>query len=54
MELYSITRVCREFKIPIISYKWVSDDGGTEDWVENCRIGYESFKKTFYNNYIIN
>lgn len=52
MELYSITRVCREFNIPITSYKWVSDDGGTEDWVENCKIGYEQFKQKFYNTYI--
>lgn len=52
MELYSITRVCKEFKTPIISYKWVSDDGGMEDWQNNCRVGYSQFKLEFYNNYI--
>lgn len=52
MELYSITRVCREFGIPIISYKWISDAGGVNDWEENCKIGYDLFKEKFYKTYI--
>lgn len=52
MELYSITRVCREFDIPVVSYKWVSDDGETNDWIENCKIGYQLFKEKFYKTYI--
>jgi adenosylhomocysteine nucleosidase len=52
MELYSITRVCKEFNVPIVSYKWVSDDGGMDDWEKNCRIGYSQFKLEFYNKYI--
>jgi adenosylhomocysteine nucleosidase len=47
MELYSIVKVCKEFDVPIISYKWVSDDGGVDDWKENCKIGYEKFKEKF-------
>ena len=47
MELYSIARVCREMGVPVVAWKWVTDDGEMTDWVENCRIGYESFKKEF-------
>ena len=54
MELYSITRVCKEFKLPIVSYKWVSDDGSMNDWEDNCKIWYSNFKLEFYNNYIAN
>jgi len=47
MELYSVVKVCKEFEVPVISYKWVSDDGGVDDWRENCKIGYDKFKQTF-------
>lgn len=52
MELYSVVKVCKEFNKPVISYKWVSDDGGVEDWKENCKAGFERFKTTFINNHI--
>jgi adenosylhomocysteine nucleosidase len=47
MELYSIVKVCKEFNVPVISYKWVSDDGGVEDWRNNCKVGYSRFKQKF-------
>lgn len=52
MELYSIAKVCREFGTPVISYKWVSDDGGVKDWVENCKSGFDKFSSQFYNTHI--
>lgn len=47
MELYSIAKVCREFNVSIVSYKWVSDDGGVDDWINNCKIGYTKFQENF-------
>lgn len=47
MELYSVAKVCREFNVPIVSYKWVSDDGEAQDWVENCKLGYDKFQERF-------
>jgi hypothetical protein len=27
------------------SYKWISDDGESDDWEANANIGYENFKE---------
>jgi len=47
MELYSIVKVCKEFDVPVVAYKWVSDDGEASDWKENAKIGYKKFQEEF-------
>lgn len=37
MELYGMAKVCRKHGISLSAYKWVSDDGNHQDWLENCR-----------------
>jgi len=51
MELYSIVRVSKEFDVPVVSYKWVSDDGEATDWVDNCKLGYKEFQTQFLLNH---
>ena len=36
MELFAMAKVCRRFSIDLHAYKWVSDDGDHEKWIENC------------------
>jgi adenosylhomocysteine nucleosidase len=50
MELYSIVKVCKEFDVPVVAYKWVSDDGEVSDWKENTKIGYKKFQEEFLTN----
>lgn len=45
METYALAFVCKQREIPFHSYKWTSDDGTPEDWLENCKIGFNNFKK---------
>lgn len=45
MELYSIVRVCKELGVPVVSYKWVSDNADANDWTINYKIGYNLFKE---------
>lgn len=47
MEGYAIAKVCEQEKIPLSIFKWVSDDGNSNDWVANAAVGYENFKKLF-------
>lgn len=51
MEGYSIAKVCKDAKISLSLYKWVSDDGSREDWETNAAIGFEKFKKLFYERF---
>ena len=51
MELYAIAQVCRHYNIPLYSYKWVSDDGNPDDWLENSKIGFQNFKDLFSKNH---
>ena len=37
MELYAIAQVCNKYDIPLISYKWVSDNGDMENWKKKTR-----------------
>lgn len=54
MELYSVVKVCKEFNVPVVSYKWVSDDGNADDWKESVKIGYKKFQEEFLiNSHII-
>lgn len=45
MEGYAIAKVCEQEKIPLSIFKWVSDDGSTQDWKENAAVGYKNFKE---------
>lgn len=47
MEGYSIAKVCKDENISVSLYKWVSDDGSTEDWLPNASKGYNNFKVIF-------
>lgn len=50
MELYSIAQVCQSMGVPLQSFKWVSDDGSSQDWNRNAKMGYDSFEKYIINN----
>ena len=47
MEGYSIAKVCKTEDISVSLYKWVSDDGSSNDWQSNAAIGYNNFKDIF-------
>ncbi len=55
MEAYALAKVCHKFKIPFISYKYISDgadENASENWNDNVRKGNELFKSkilSFYN-----
>tara|TARA_E500000318_G_scaffold95595_1_gene95459 strand:+ start:1441 stop:1971 length:531 start_codon:yes stop_codon:yes gene_type:complete len=44
MEGYAIAKVCKQEKVPLSIYKWVSDDGSSKDWQANAAAGYKNFK----------
>ena len=44
MEAYALAKVCRNFGIDFVSYKYISDDGNADDWEKNCSKGIEEFK----------
>ena len=39
MESYSIAKVCKIFGFDFVAYKFVSDDGNSEEWKENHKNG---------------
>ena len=45
MESYSIAKVCKIFGFDFMAYKFVSDDGNSEEWKENHKTGAEIFLK---------
>jgi adenosylhomocysteine nucleosidase len=45
MECCAIAKVCNLHDINFVSYKWVSDDGDSDSWMESCKIGFEKLKK---------
>jgi adenosylhomocysteine nucleosidase len=47
MEGFALAKVCKDFDIPFHSFKWVSDDGNPDHWMENAAIGYNNFKNEF-------
>lgn len=47
MELYSIVYTCKLKKIPVIAYKWISDDGTPEEWEKSASVGFNLFKTKF-------
>lgn len=51
MELYSIAQVCLSMGISIQSFKWISDDGSSNDWESNASSGFEKFEQ-YIKSYI--
>lgn len=51
MELYSIAKSCEIANKSLYCYKWVSDDGSSQDWKANAALGYKNFKKIIYERY---
>ena len=43
MEAYSIAKVCKIFGFDFVAYKFVSDDGNSDEWKENHKNGAELF-----------
>jgi adenosylhomocysteine nucleosidase len=52
MELYAIAQVCKYYSKPLLSYKWVSDDGNPDKWEENSKLGFDKFEQYFRENFI--
>ena len=49
MELYAIAQVCKYYSKPLLSYKWVSDDGNPDKWEENAALGFDKFENLIKN-----
>lgn len=47
MECYSHAKICKLYDVKFSSYKWVSDDGDYNSWIENCKIGFNNFLDNF-------
>jgi adenosylhomocysteine nucleosidase len=45
MECFAIAKIAKRFNLKFKAYKWVSDNGGGESWLENCKLGFEEVKK---------
>ena len=45
MEAYALASVCEEYKIPFRCFKYISDEGNADQWIENCKKGVELFKE---------
>jgi len=46
MEAYALAKVCHNFDVPFISFKYISDGADTnanDDWEENVSKGIEQF-----------
>jgi adenosylhomocysteine nucleosidase len=52
MEAYSIAKVCKILGFNFLAYKFVSDDGNSEEWKENHKNGDELFLREL--NEVIN
>lgn len=49
MEAYSIAKVCKIFGFDFLAYKFVSDDGNSNEWIENHKNGAELFLQELKN-----
>lgn len=52
MELYSIAWCCMKMNKKLYSYKWVSDDGSSDDWNLNASKGFENFKNIYKDKFL--
>ncbi len=47
MEAYALAKVCHHYKVPFISFKYITDNAdehSPKDWVDNCSDGVREFK----------
>tara|TARA_B100000131_G_scaffold312467_1_gene346589 strand:- start:134 stop:733 length:600 start_codon:yes stop_codon:yes gene_type:complete len=54
MEAYALAKVCRNFDVPFISFKYITDgadDSAHEDWENNLSDGILEFKKKVLDIY---
>jgi len=52
MEGFALAKVCQDFGVEFHSYKWASDDGNPDKWLENAAKGYENFKKILIRDFL--
>jgi len=48
MEAYALAKVCYHYKVPFISFKYITDNADEHsagDWVDNCSDGVSEFKE---------
>ena len=48
MEAYALAKVCRYYKVPFISFKYITDNANEhspKDWRDNCSDGVSEFKE---------
>jgi adenosylhomocysteine nucleosidase len=48
MEAYALAKVCHHYKVPFISFKYITDNAdehSADDWVDNCSDGVREFKE---------
>ena len=53
MEAYALAKVCRDYDIPFISFKYITDNvnqHSSKDWEENCSDGVQLFKSEVLSN----
>ena len=53
MEAYALAKVCRDYDIPFISFKYITDNvnqHSAKDWEENCSDGVQLFKSEVLSN----
>ena len=51
MEGFALAKVCQDFGVEFHSYKWASDDGNPDHWLENAAKGYKNFKEEFLQHF---
>ena len=52
MESYALSKVCHHYKVPFISFKYITDNANEHsagDWVDNCSDGVREFKERILN-----
>ena len=48
MEAYALAKVCHHYRVPFISFKYITDnvnEHSPKDWEENCSDGIKKFKE---------
>ena len=51
MEAYAIAKVCYNYNIDFISYKYITDSGDPNDWEDNYTKGIKFFKELLEEHY---
>lgn len=52
MELYAIAWCCMKMKKRLHSFKWVSDNGDSEQWDSNADLGFNRFQEIIRSKFI--